>query len=132
MKPSKSGSLRTVIDPPPSHDSGWPEVPMNTLSPGQGLPWEVGGFLDQKEPSSPALQPHTTDGSLRVVDRTVEPFLVFGEPLCAAFWWFRYPPGSALEPQPLRNQHLLLWRYPLCAWLWPPIRLPRCPMTAGQ
>src|SRR5216684_2563285 len=122
MKPSKSGSLRTVIDPPPSHDSGWPGVPMNTLSPGQGLLWGAGGFLDQKEPGSPALQPHTRDGSPRVVDRTVEPFLVFGEPCPAAFWSSRCLPGSVLEPQPLPRQRLSHWLYLPCASLSPPIR----------
>src|SRR5205807_4903226 len=96
-------------------------APTNTLSPGQGSPRGAGGSLGQSEPGSPALQPHTTDGSPRVVGRTVEPFLVFGEPCPVAFWSFRCPPGFALEPQRPLNLRLSHWPYLPCAWLSPPI-----------
>src|SRR5712692_5405971 len=49
MKPSKRGSLRTILSLPPFPDTEWPGAPTNTLSPGQGLLWGAGGFLDQKE-----------------------------------------------------------------------------------
>src|SRR5258708_38951640 len=115
MKPSKRGRLRTFISLPPFPDTEWPEAPTNTLSLGQGLLWGAGSFLDQKEPGFPALQPHTRDGSLRVVDRTVEPFLSLAEPSPAAFWWFRCPPGSVLEPYPLPHQRLSACQQPLSA-----------------
>src|SRR5712692_2867835 len=66
----------------------WPEAPRKTPSPGRGWLRRAGGSLGQSEPGSPALHSHTRDGSPRVVDRTVEPFLVFGGPCPAAFWSF--------------------------------------------
>src|SRR5258708_9754933 len=98
MKPSKRGRLRTFISLPPFPDTEWPEAPTNPLSLGQGLLWGGGSFLDQKEPGFPALQPHTSDRSLRVVDRTVDPFLSLAKPSPPAFCCFRFPPRSVLEP----------------------------------
>src|SRR6266852_2179358 len=106
MKPSKSGSLRIIITRPPFLDTEWPGAPRKTPSPGQGWLRRVGDSLGQPEPGSPALQPHTTDGSPRVVGRTVEPFLSGGEPCPAVSWWFRCPPGSVLEPQRPLNLRL--------------------------
>src|SRR6266571_1671424 len=121
MKPSKSGRLRIIIGLPHCHDTEWPEAPRKTPSPGRGWLRRVGGSLGQSKPGSPALHSHTTDGSPRVVDRTVEPFLVFGGPCPAAFWSFRCPPGSGLALRPPQFRRLSRFLYPLCASLWPPI-----------
>src|SRR6266700_3574124 len=98
LNPSKRGRLRTAISLPPFPDTEWPGAPRKTLSPGQGWLQRAGGSLGQSEPGSLTPQTQTRDGSLHVVDRTVEPFHSLGELCHVAFWSFRYLPGSALEP----------------------------------
>src|ERR1700730_4642817 len=111
MNPANSGSVRVIITRPPILDTEWPVAPRNTPSPGQGWLRRVGDFLGPPEPGSPAPQPQTRDGSPRVVDQTVEPFLS-GEELClGAFWWFRCLPGSVRGRLPLPLRRLLRLSY---------------------